>query len=309
MQKISSLPVYSGVIPNKKTQNDYDFANNIFGFINYSGNTFIPFFNDTTTDLNILSGEINTKANEVAANTQTVSERTVLILNTMATLANGSINDTNIGTDKTFSSQKINNSLMLAGEIKAICSSLAGTYTIPTTGIVDVNGYMYCDGSAIPNGYLMSGNVPNLTDGRFLRGSVTAGQTGGAESFVIGNANLPSHNHYFSAYTSLVGNHTHGAWTDGQGNHLHDTHIGRNFDENKSGSTGFGSGNYGTTSSNGFEDLRPSSIAGFHGHNIGISGAGEHTHTVSGATDLSGSGVAITHIPKYVNVKYIIKVK
>jgi microcystin-dependent protein len=60
----------------------------------------------------------------------------------------------------------------------------------------------------------MSGNVPNLTDGRFLRGSATAGATGGAEAFTIGNANMPSHSHDFSANTSTVGNHSHSAWTD-----------------------------------------------------------------------------------------------
>jgi hypothetical protein len=90
-----------------------------------------------------LSGQINTKASEVATNTQTVSEKTALVLSTMAALANGSIIDSIIGTNKTFSSQKIDNSLMLAGEIKAIYSSLAGTYPIPATGVVDANGYMY----------------------------------------------------------------------------------------------------------------------------------------------------------------------
>lgn len=120
MQEISLLPVYAGVIPNKATQNDYDFANNIFGFINYSGNTLIPFFNETITDLNILSGQINTKANEVATNTQTVSEKTALVQSITASLPAGTVLDSAVGATSTWSSSKIKT---LLDNITAIITS------------------------------------------------------------------------------------------------------------------------------------------------------------------------------------------
>ncbi len=120
MQQISLLPVYTGVIPNKQTQNDYDFANNIFGFINYSGNTLIPYFNDTITDLNILSDQINTKADEVATNTQTVSDKTALVQSITASLPAGTVLDSAVGATSTWSSSKIKT---LLDNITAIITS------------------------------------------------------------------------------------------------------------------------------------------------------------------------------------------
>ena len=324
MQEISSLPVYTGVIPNKATQNDYDFANNIFGFINYSGNTLIPFFNDTITDLNILSGQINIKADEVLANSiiatgftnyqggwnssTTYTKGQSVSFNGLYYVSKVDNNLNHLVTDTNYWLYNPINGTVLAGEIKAIYSRLAGTYPIPASGVVDQNGYMYCNGSTIPNGYTMTGTVPNLTDGRFLRGSTESGSSG-QDAFTITASNLPAHTHTFSATTSSVGNHTHSAWTDTQGEHQHTTFIGRYFGATKASNTGFGIGGYGVTSSNGYEDGLVTTSAGSHGHGVGIGGAGEHSHTVSGITSSIGGGTSITHIPKYVDVKFIIKVK
>ena len=73
MQEISNLPVYTGIIPNKKAQTDTEFANNIFGFLNYSGNVFVGNFNTIVGQFNVLSGEINTAAEQIAENTEFVS--------------------------------------------------------------------------------------------------------------------------------------------------------------------------------------------------------------------------------------------
>ncbi|MGE4382260.1 MAG: phage tail protein [Arcobacter sp.] len=74
MQEISNLPVYTGIIPNKAAQSDNDFANNIFGFLNYSGNTFVVNFNTIIGQFNILSGQINTAAEQVSQDKQIVLE-------------------------------------------------------------------------------------------------------------------------------------------------------------------------------------------------------------------------------------------
>lgn len=74
MQEISNLTVYTGIIPNKATQTDNEFANNIFGFLNYSGNTFVGNFNTIIGQFNVLSGEINSTASQITLDKQTVLE-------------------------------------------------------------------------------------------------------------------------------------------------------------------------------------------------------------------------------------------
>lgn len=55
------------------------------------------------------------------------------------------------------------------------------TYSIPASGIVR-DGWMVADGACIPAGHLLTGNTPNLTDGRYLMGSSSSGSTGGYNS-------------------------------------------------------------------------------------------------------------------------------
>lgn len=107
MQQISNLPVYAGVIPNKAAQNDYDFANNIFGFLNYSGNVFVTKFNISINELNTLSDEIDTTAEEIILNAQFVAEKTALVQSMTATLPVGMVSDLTVGETSTWSSVKI----------------------------------------------------------------------------------------------------------------------------------------------------------------------------------------------------------
>lgn len=74
MQEISNLPVYAGTIPNKATQTDNEFANNIFGFLNYSGNVFVGNFNTIVGQFNILKGEIDSVSSQITLDKQTVLE-------------------------------------------------------------------------------------------------------------------------------------------------------------------------------------------------------------------------------------------
>lgn len=115
MQQISNLPVFTGTIPNKATQNDTDFANNIFGFLNYSGNIFVADFNSTIGEFNTLSDEIELVAETIGANLKTVTDKVVAAAEAaeaaIAVLENGTINDLIIGENKAYSNQKINNLL------------------------------------------------------------------------------------------------------------------------------------------------------------------------------------------------------
>jgi hypothetical protein len=196
----------------------------------------------------------------------------------------------------------------LAGEIKAIASNLTGSYSIPASGVVDANGYMYCDGSAIPASHTLSGNTPNLTDGRFLRGSTSAGSTGGSDSFTLSSSELPSHTHSFSGTSSSNGSHTHTGSTNSTGSHSHTvTYIQQN--SNSGNVTGGSTPVMGYLGSPLGLNTKATSTAGAHTHSLTINSGGAHTHTVSGTTGATGSGSAKTHIPKYFNVQYIIKVK
>jgi hypothetical protein len=84
------------------------------------------------------------------------------------------------------------------GGIQAIAANLSGAYSLPATGTVDANGWMLCDGSAIPGGNTLSGSTPNLTGSVFLMGSSTAGSTGGSNDIVI------AHTHGAGSYVTTA---------------------------------------------------------------------------------------------------------
>lgn len=67
--------------------------------------------------------------------------------------------------------QKIIHSGMPVGAILPIAAHLQGSYDLPEGGDVSGEGWMRCDGAAIPEGNRLQGTVPDLTDGRFLRGA------------------------------------------------------------------------------------------------------------------------------------------
>lgn len=130
MQSISNLTVFNGVIPNKATQTDTEFANNIFGFLNYSGVPFVADVNTIVNQLNILSGQINTAAQETATNAENA-------LNATATLVAGSIDDIVISGTKAYSNQKVN-ALFSSREDKLGANiASAASITIGTAGLGD----------------------------------------------------------------------------------------------------------------------------------------------------------------------------
>jgi hypothetical protein len=75
--------------------------------------------------------------------------------------------------------------------------------SIPASGTIDSNGFQFCDGADLGSGHGLGtgmplGKVPDLTGGRFLRGTTlggTAGGTGGASSVTLTTTQLPSHTH------------------------------------------------------------------------------------------------------------------
>jgi hypothetical protein len=219
------------------------------------------------------------------------------------------------------------------GAVVPIVSALSGSHTIPSTGVVDADGWQLCDGANVPVSQTLSGATPDLTDGRFLRGFTSSSGCGGAATFTLGLANLAAHDHGTNtgACGATTGNysadHTHSFTTGAQncqhchcvcdsGTHSHTVSSWRNCCS--AGGTHQGSqlccaldrGTDGRLHCSTHTCCTYNALAHSHSGNSGGASANHshsipsHTHTVASA----GSASAVTHIPIYFNVKYLIRV-
>lgn len=134
MQQISNLPVFTGTIPNKATQNDTDFANNIFGFLNYSGNSFVTDFNVIVGQFNTLSGEIQTAASSASTNAGQAKTARDEAVGALATLTAGAIDNTNKANNKAYSNLKVDELLTNFEDTLGTAKVSAATTTIGTAG-------------------------------------------------------------------------------------------------------------------------------------------------------------------------------
>jgi hypothetical protein len=99
-----------------------------------------------------------------------------------------------------------------------------GGYTIPPSGTVDANGWQLCNGVAIPSGNTLTGSTPDLSDGRYLRGSTVSGTIGGSNAITIGSANLPTHTHGSGTLANAAEaahTHTKSGGVSAEGAHYH----------------------------------------------------------------------------------------
>ena len=183
-----------------------------------------------------------------------------------------------------------------------VTGAVTASHTDLNTGLVPSGFIGMWSGAvgSIPSGWKLcdgTNSTPDLRD-RFIIGSGTdsggthnIGETGGANSLTLSEANLPSHSHSFSGSTDSSGSHTHSITDPG---HSHGLGTDNNFDYtpgNRSGVNGGGS----STSTN-------SATTG-----ISIGSAGAHTHTVSGTVGDTGSDTAIDNRPAYYALAFIMK--
>ena len=134
MQQISNLPVFTGTIPNKAIQTDYDFANNVFGFLNYSGNSFVTNFNTIVGQFNTLSGEVQTAAQSASTNAGQAKAARDEAVGALATLTAGAIDNTNKANNKTYSNLKVDELLTNFEDTLGTAKASAATTTIGTAG-------------------------------------------------------------------------------------------------------------------------------------------------------------------------------
>ena len=169
-------------------------------------------------------------------------------------------------------------------------------WALPAAGAIK-DGYALCNGQAFPSGsnLAFSGNMPNLSDDRFLQGSSSVAGTGGANTKTLATAELPAHTHSIE--------HDHGAVsTNTVGAHQHNIIVppGLTGNVNDSGSGAFDVFFNTTLGTAGTTDVLTTS-------------AGDHAHTVdlpnfTGTSGSAGSGTAFDIRPKYFNVVYLMRV-
>lgn len=135
MQQISNLPVFTGTIPNKATQNDTDFANNVFGFLNYSGNSFVTDFNVIVGQFNTLSDEIQTAAQSASTNAGQAKTARDEAVGALATLTAGAIDNTNKANNKAYSNLKVDELIAnIEDTLATTAKASAARTTIGTAG-------------------------------------------------------------------------------------------------------------------------------------------------------------------------------
>ena len=157
-------------------------------------------------------------------------------------------------------------------QIDNIVAIPAGVITMWSGSIANIpSGWYLCDGN---NG------TPNLT-GKFIvhadadsGGTYAPGDTGGANTVALSEAEMPSHTHTFSGTTNTTGAHTHTVTT------------------------------LGASSSVRAENVAAGSLSSYTNT---TSSAGDHSHTFSGTTSSTGSGSAHENRPPYYALAYIMK--
>jgi len=138
----------------------------------------------------------------------------------VATLASQSVNTILGGAPSYIDLAAFGNKVYAAGlfplgGVIPVMSHLTGSYSLPTSGSVDLNGYMRCDGAAIPGGLALSGTTPDLTGGKFIYGTngsgsganFLAGATGGNSggNVTLTSTQLPSHSHGSGSFATSIG--------------------------------------------------------------------------------------------------------
>lgn len=107
MTTLPEITKYSGTIPNASTQNEDEFADNVYPWMAYINTTMVPQFEAHRVALNTLSVEIAAAASAVSDAEIIVLAARDEVVNTAALLPTGTINDATTSTTNTWSSEKL----------------------------------------------------------------------------------------------------------------------------------------------------------------------------------------------------------
>ena len=188
-------------------------------------------------------------------------------------------------------------------------------------GAVPIGGIIMWSGIAVPPGWaLCDGNngTPDLK-GKFIvgtGGTYTIGNTGGADTVTLSEAQMPRHNHNIgvddnthshTGSTNNSGSHSHSGSTTTEGNHSHTM-----YGSSETWPVGHGSRTgpryqaVNTNTAGSHSHSFTTSSSGNHGHTLSINGD-THSHSVS--ETLKGGSLAHENRPPYYALAYIIRIQ
>ncbi len=201
----------------------------------------------------------------------------------------------------------------MADSVETAVSPVPSGLVVMWAGSLDAipEGWFLCDGS---NG------TPDLRE-TFVYGAsdiVDPGTTGGANSYFLTTAQLPSHTH--SGSSGTAGAHTHTATTTSAGAHGHTasvnsvSHTHDHYQRSYSGtypkdsfatSPNNGSATVGTSTSGDHAHSVSIPSTGAHTHSITINSGGAHTHSLT--VEAAGQGAAVDNRPSTILLAFIMK--
>jgi microcystin-dependent protein len=170
------------------------------------------------------------------------------------------------------------------------------------SGAVDdlPDGWALCDGQ---------NNTPDLRN-RFLVGAggdYEPDDTGGSNTVLLTEAQVPAHAHTVDLQTAAAGGHTHTATVTPAGAHSHrpEGNAGNFFRQGAGGPiSGIQNGN---SFVGGITTHGQTAPVADHSHAVALEPASNHAHAVTGQTDSYGGGVAHENRPPYYALAYIMK--
>lgn len=158
----------------------------------------------------------------------------------------------------------------------------------------------------IPEGWALCDGTAGTLDlrGQFIigaGGAYAVGDTGGAATVTLTEAQLPSHAHAAGTLAADSGGaHSHTASTGGAGGHSHAVAA------IQSGGSSPLTGAVVTNPANSAGTISTSGV-GDHSHSVTVNSGGAHTHTISGSTGTIGAGEAHNNLPPYYALCFIEK--
>lgn len=166
---------------------------------------------------------------------------------------------------------------------------------VPIGGILMWSGLV----ANIPSGYALCDGTDGTPDlrGKFIigaGGSYSPADTGGAATKTLEVANLPAHTHTVSGDTAAGGSHTHSVTDAG---HSHIASNGSGFLTSSGGTGSYAGGGAG-----GFASATSTSSS-----SITIASSTTHTHSFTGTAASTGSGTAVSILPPYFALAYIMR--
>jgi hypothetical protein len=109
--------------------------------------------------------------------------------------------------NNTHSGNNVGRGIIPIGSVLATFPNLTGAYNCLATTAADANGFVQCAGQTIADASSpMNGAViPNINANVFLRGNVSSGSTGGADSYSLTQANIGNHTHEMAHVHKIIG--------------------------------------------------------------------------------------------------------